>query len=270
MPGLASPGPSAVPTYMGVPSGGAQGGVTIFYRLLTGAEALDLPLIPWEYNRQVDEARVGRAYEDQVRRLRESRVLTMFLPTPITVCWLDTTAYLMDGQHRLAVLRRLVDRAGIRADTVSLVLCEMTCHSNEELEEVFVRINSGTQVPAAYYSKKVFALLTQFGAALSTMFSKAVSKAARPQRPNFNLETVRDEMSSQISLRDAIIDKRITVEHLMKVVCRENEIEKQISEQGRRGVPQSILARAEKTGFHLGLRAGWPVAIALQAVGDLE
>jgi hypothetical protein len=241
------------------------------YSVTTGQQLIELhnsrSLLPWEFNRDVDAPRVARMYELQVERIRQGQRPNLFMPVPITVGRMSSggALLLMDGQHRLAVLQRLAQSGLQPLEAIEIVLCEVVCDNLDDLEDLFVRINSGTPVPAAYYSKKVAVLLDEFTRALAAEFPAAVSAAPRPQRPNFNKSRVCDEMSSQLALRDAIIDGKVTPDHLIAAVHEENAIEMLVPVSARRAVPASVLARASKSGFFLGLREGWPTVVALRA-----
>jgi hypothetical protein len=248
----------------------ASGGIS--YRICSGKQLLELcdagKLRVWEFNRALDEARVARMTEEQLARIQRGQSVSLFMPTPVTVCRLGEGLLLMDGQHRLAVLRRLAQNPGYDAGSVELLLCEAACSRAEELEETFVRVNSGTPVPASYYNRRVLAVLDEFIAELVVKFPKAVSKAARPQRPNFNGARARDEMATQIPLRDAIIDGKLTAAALMAVALEDNALEKAITSTTTRKLPESALNRAAKTDFYLGLREGWAAATALRAAAQ--
>jgi len=246
----------------------------VSYRLFTGKQLLGLSdaggLRVWEFNRALDVARVDRMVEDQLARIRRGEPVNLFMPTPITVCWLGDGHLLMDGQHRLAALRRLAQAPGCDAEKVELLLCEVACARAEDVEETFVRVNSGTPVPASYYNRRVLAVLEEFIAELTKRYPTAVSKAARPQRPNFNGARARDEMAVQIPLRDAIVDGKLTAAALLAVALEDNALERAITATTARKIPESALNRAAKTGFYLGLREGWAAATALRAVAQVS
>jgi hypothetical protein len=245
---------------------------SVEYRLITGTTLLkmkkDGALITWEFNRDLDEDRVMRMYDSQVALLTKDLPLNLFAPAPIYVCrtpggkQIGSSWVLIDGQHRLAVLGLLYKRSDVQTDKIEILMCSIVCGPGRAIDDVFVQINSGTPVPSAYYDKKVKCLLADYVAFLEKEFSASVSKAPRPQRPNFNTTAVRDEMSTQMLFRDAVIDGRITLKMLTEATLEENVIEKAIP---HRKLPDSVLNRAARTGFYLGLRDGWPTAVALRA-----
>jgi hypothetical protein len=242
----------------------------IKFRLTSAADLLKMKqtgaFSVWAFNRDLDEDRVARMYDAQVKLLKEKRPFTLFMPTPVYVCaCADASLVLVDGQHRLAVLELLAKRPDVRAAEIELMLCVVNCGAGQTVDDVFIQINSGTPVPSAYYDKKVRVLLSQYVAFLETEYPLSVSRAPRPQRPNFNVTSVRDEMSSLVAFRDAVIDGRISLELLCEATREENRVETAIPVESRRKIPESVLLRAERTGFYLGLRDGWSVAVALRA-----
>jgi hypothetical protein len=244
------------------------------YRLITAgwllAAAREGRLSPWQYNRATDEARVIRMLRDQVGRLEKGQPFTLFLPVPITVCRLGGVTYLMDGQHRLAVLQRLSDTCPAAVAGVQLALCTVECREPGDLEDVFIRINSGTPVPAAYYAQKVSRVLDEYLHQLRLRYPHAESDAEHPQKPRFNLRRTRDAMSSHLELRDAIIDGWLSAERLLEVTEHENRVEAAfLAAPGaaRMKTPSSrCLKYAASTGFYLGLRDGWALTVSIQAL----
>jgi hypothetical protein len=230
----------------------------------------------WEHNRRLDEARAAKLAELQHQLTSQQaaeggergRAMSLFLPTPITFCWLADgaarTRFLIDGQHRLQALRLLAARDFDLA-SLDLLVCEILCESPEAMEEAFVRINSGTPVPSEYYDSKVRRVLTAFSELFARKFALALSDSARAPRPYTNLDLMKTEMSAHIPLRDAIIDGRVQADDLLELVLAENAVEKIVEGKGAKGVTTAMVARARKCDFFLGLRAGWPTAIAARA-----
>lgn len=229
------------------------------------AQSRDGRLRLWGQNRRVDQARVDRLYEDQVRHLFAQRELTLFTPAPFVVHALPRgAAELLDGQHRLAVLRRLEETHPQSIADLWVVVCSI---AGQTAEAVFERVNSGTPVPAAYYNQKVGAVVKAYLAEVTLRYPAAVSKAPHPHRPNINLARVCDEMTAHLPLRDAIIDGLVTPADLLGVTLEENSIERQVTAAGpRKGLPASAVERARRTNFYLGLREAWPVAVAIRVV----
>lgn len=251
-------------------------GASISYTVIRGAALLELrsrkALRQWELNRGVDEERVARLVRDQVARLDQGKGVSLFLPVPITVCRHAGVLYLIDGQHRAAALERLRAQRPESADSAELLLCTVQCDSAAAMEDVFLRVNSGTPVPAAYYANKVNVVISTFLERLILTFPGVAGNAAHPQRPRFNLKTVRDEMSSLTQLRDSILNNSLDAEALSALAVAENEIEqaRHDSPKAASGVPPRCLAAAAKTGFYLGLQKGWPLELALRAVASVN
>lgn len=244
----------------------ADGGHAM-YRVLPARALLEIPHEAWEYNRQVDGDRAARIADAQAANLEEGngrQAASVMLPTPITFCLQGGKRLLMDGQHRVRALQLLRER-GLALDQIDVLVCELTCGTPEDVENAFVRINCGTPVPAEYYSKKVRRVLDDFGDEFVQEFPAAISASLRPQRPNANIGIAKTEMSTHIPLRDAIIDGRVKAKDLMDILRAENSIEEKVAAGKPRGVTPLMLDRAKKSGFFLGLRSGWPIAVAARA-----
>lgn len=245
------------------------------YRLVSSAELVALAasgvLSRWEGNREIDSGRVAKLFADQLSLIDSGREPTLFSPCPVVIySQPGTGSVLVDGQHRLEVLKLLSEARPSFSAWILLCTCAGAgAGPLPSVHEVFERVNSGTPVPAAYYNDRVGAMLGAFAAAMSVRYQSAVSKAAHPQRPNFNLQQVRDSMSSHLPFRDAVIDRLVTVGDLMAIVVRENDIEALVTGSGSRcRLPASVIERAKRTGFHLGLRDGWPLAVASMAAAE--
>jgi hypothetical protein len=244
---------------------------TIRFSFVSGQELLAWPLEKWVYNRDVDAkrvARICRLYEEQTRAGMKS----LFLPLPITVCYLAGAAILVDGQHRLVALRQLSEQRPELMAGIELAVCEVGCVSEAEVEHTFMRINTGTPVPAAYYNQKVDELVSSFLAALAEQFPGAAAppETKRPQRPSYNPRFVKDQMSSVTPFRDAAIDGALSVHDLMIIALKENAVEAVAakSPSHRPGVTAGMYENAKKSGFYLGVRANWAGDVATRAAGE--
>jgi hypothetical protein len=246
------------------------------YQVITGSQALDLEAQAWAVSRPLDESRVQKLYREQAKRLTQGLSPSLFLPVPITVAVLRGRGqadqhYIMDGQHRLEVLRRLNQS---EQGTVRLSMCKVQCGTQEELEELYVRINDGAPLPASYLKKKFATWVGQFTALLVKAFPKAISASERPRRPNFNPVLVRERLQTLPALRKAVSLGTITAEKMLRMVHTENAIEAQISaaaqiSAGGWKITPSLLRKANETQFPLGLRRDWPVTIAVRALALL-
>lgn len=257
-----------------MPLGGASLAVDSYTYSLVPAEhlveaAAEGRLVVWIKNRQLDSARVDRLYAEQAERLSRGQALSLFAPTPFVAHrdgLLSGVLELLDGQHRLGVLRLLSKTHPMHLKTVKVLLCVATGISPET---VFERANSGTPIPAAYYNERVSSVTSEFAERLALAFPKAASPSVRPLRPNFNKNSVVAAMSSQIPFRDSIMDGKLTAESIFALAVTANRDESAITAAGARAAtPASAIKRATASGFHLGLREGWAIALALRAASD--
>ncbi len=242
------------------------------YHLVNGSHLLGLNPQEWALSRPLDEGHVDRLSRTQAERVtREGRQPDLFLPNSITVAMFHGQCIIMDGRLRLEVLRRLAG-SGIDPSSVMLSLCEAQCGSQEEVEELHIRLNAGVALPASYYKKKFAGWLSDLMNVLMQAFPKAVSASDNPRRPKFNPTLVKKQLSSLPELQAAVTEGRLTVVAMMTMLHAENEIERKVSSVGSfgRGLTASLITKAKMSGFALGLRGNWPLTVAVRALALME
>ena len=231
----------------------------------------------WEWNREVDPERVARIVADQMARHRACGAFDAFSTSPMYLATLagpgPGQCFLVDGQHRRAAfcaLRDMPELAEACAD-VKMIVITTACDSQAAIDHLFRRINVGTPVPAAYYDHLVRDEILKFADRLEVLYAAAVRVGARPMRPYFNAKLVIDEISSIILVRDLIVDRKLTCDHLFEVAEAENVVARLKFENDRSGEAPRCAAGAVKSNFYLGLRKdGWATAVALQAAGRIN
>lgn len=111
-----------------------------------------------------------------------------FFPTPLVIGFLKKRYYLIDGQHRLASMTKLLEpsKMGDFDVLVSLILLK----SEEELDAKYVAINQNTPVPLPTNMNE----WKQFGRHVERYmlyhFSKYVKCSTKPHTPNFNCSSL--------------------------------------------------------------------------------
>jgi hypothetical protein len=243
------------------------------YSMTDGAQLLGLNPQAWALSRPLDEARIDRLAHTQAERVTHGvRSFDLFLPTPITIAMLQgplPRCIVMDGRLRLEVLRRLAG-GGIDPATVRLSLCEVRCASLEEVEELHSRLNAGAALPPLYYKKKFAEWLDEFAEALAEAFPRSVSASDQPRRPNFNKVLVKKELARSSELRSAVAAGKLTVASMLTVLRAENEIEGKLSAFVSKNLTASLIAKAKKSGFALGLRSNWLMSVAVRALALIQ
>lgn len=220
----------------------------------------------WDDNRELVDGRAQKlAQVEKELHLNTGRY--EFSITPVVVGQLGLKYYLLDGQHRA----RAWDLLGRPADT-EWVVHVVVCASREAVEQTFLWVNSGTPVPSAYFDKRIRAALTDFLDMLEREYPSATSTTKAPHRPRYNRELKRDEMSSYNPLRDALMDKKLTPEDLLSAALEINQEQANRyanDKKARDRQSKKCYETAEKMGFYLGLDVGWPITVAIKAIGKI-
>lgn len=132
----------------------------------------------------------------------------------------------VDGNHRLNVLKELLHFSPVQLDGVDIPIRIFRAHTMEELRSYYVTINQN-YVPHTPYDlddtkKAICDGVTQW---LRQQYDKCFfSPSEQPKRPNLSLKNLRMELSMSQPLRDIIEDHAGDVEHCVAHVCRQIDV----------------------------------------------
>lgn len=227
--------------------------------IMEGADltALRPALIRWPHNRDLDKERALRLAQTE-EKLFERTGRYGFSVTPVVVSLFEAQHFLLDGQHRIQAWETL----GCPNKTEWEVHV-VRCASKAEVDELFLWVNSGTPVPAAYYSELTRDIITEFLNELGRRYPD-VPRSGKCQRPRYVREKVLDEISETTKLRDAIIDGKVKADDLLTTAEAINERKRDLyaGSERLRKAEHKCYEMAERLGFFMGLDPDWPTAVA--------
>ena len=240
-------------------------------RTASGRELLDGrgsgKIRPWVHNREVSRSRA----EQIAANAAEAADPWFFGAPPVYLCRTTVggeagdTWDIIDGQHRLEALTLME-----RPEDYELTVVEVTVANEDEKRREFERINSGTPVPAVYWSARTRDTLEEFARMLREDFPKAAQDKSTPQRPRYNTQRVIMDMSKNIGLRDGVCAGRISAAGLREAAHRVNVEERARVAAGEYAATPKCVRGAEMTGFYLGMNKSWPALVVLCALARLD
>lgn len=234
-------------------------GENIQYFLVEGSELAQMlktgALKLVDFNRPIDYMRVEKLYEI-------NRTNTIFAPSQITICKLGDGLYLVDGQHRIAVLAKMLDMGDFETTrSPKILVCQVECPDKRTLISTFHNVNSGQPVAAAYLDDIVKTTLSEFVGRLIGEFPACESHSAAPQRPNINRVATIETLSNYKELTRNIIDGKLSADMLFNFAIILNETMKStyLTSGITATVTKRILDSAKKSGFYLALDKEWTI-----------
>jgi hypothetical protein len=222
----------------------------------------------WAYNRAVDGARARTIANSYSSAAYDAG------PMPLVIGQLpDGSAYLLDGQHRLAAGKLL----GPRAALVEIEVVYEPCADDADLRRVFRLINSGTPVPAAYYDDSMAEFIGRAYTLMKDRWRLAHAVSDKPKRPNFSEASVRlclDNPTCRDAVGRGLLTPGILIQELERVslevdLAYRRSPELAADRYGTKGFP-TLYPVAVRKGFCAGLILAWGLRIAddlLQRVG---
>jgi hypothetical protein len=209
----------------------------------------------WQFyhlNRALDHDRVERIAKQQEIKFLECKKFDFYF-NPIVVCKYQKDQFLIDGQHRVATLKKLKAKFCNIFDNVNCIVLFITCENEQDIAYNFERVNSGTPLPASYYHKKISQVLKLYAKWLETKFQSAVSSSEKPRRPNFNVDLVKKEISLDEKFKIACGEGKITLDVLIKATEMQNDIAKELYESYEHKLLTSgIKSKISSSAFYLG------------------
>ncbi len=204
-------------------------------------------LVRWAKNRPLVESTISAIANHLRSRPGEDWLLG---PVPIFMARVGAVPvyHLMDGQHRLAALKRVRLEGPCRVH-----VCKITCAAEADLATEFQNINCGTPVPASYWNDKVRSVLGAYLDMLKRRFPKLESSAKNPQRPRYSRAGLMALLDQPGPLREAIIHHNITEADLMGATIALNDLMETRHRAGALAVASGkMLKSARRHGFYLG------------------
>lgn len=198
-----------------------------------------------------------------------------FSDTPLVLCRIKNSGlFLVDGQHRYLAWKTLE-----RPEAADWIIDIVSCDSLADVEAHFVRINSGTPVPAIYYDQKAALVVREFIQAIEMEHPGIVEyeDEKKPQRPRFNRTTYEEALCGATAgaLRRAIVDQKVDCTLLMKAaknVCKRVKDEyKTNAAWMKNSANLKAWTRAEKNfnGFYMGVlgsTSDWPDKVTVEVL----
>lgn len=123
--------------------------------------------------------------------------------------------FVIDGQHRLEALKRLIKDHII--DDLEIVVECLEVPTPERMFELFQIINRAVPVPQHFLTPNQ--IINDAVAVLSTQFPKALSDSEKPQRPSINIDRFKNALMSVLEDNKLIR----TTDELVKVIKEVNK-----------------------------------------------
>ncbi len=209
-------------------------------------------IIKWKENREVDEDRVKSIKESVESIPKNEEENPNFGPNPIHLAKFDDKLYLIDGQHRMNVLKKIAAR--IR-DKMQIFVCTTICESSQEISELFEIVNKGVPVPKTYTDLYIKDVARNFINMIELNFPKQSSKSRKPNRPNYNKENMLEIMGNDNEFSNLIKNDTLTCDILYEELIKRNKEYK--PKVGKKGISQLMIDTCGKDGLKLTLEKKW-------------
>lgn len=154
----------------------------------------------WKNNRPPDIHRV----KEVVDHLRDTNIMD----GQILLAIIDGECVCYDGAHRLEASKLYFPIGGIQVRIIK-------DSTNEEIKQEFLRINKNVPVPELYFSDddismRLTKIISSVVKSLSENYKAFLSTSRRPKRPNFNRDTLVEELGD-------IVKTHIRSENIMNL-----------------------------------------------------
>ena len=137
-----------------------------------------------ECQRHIDENHVNEIYEFEKKHYEKYE--EFFFINPITICILNDKKYIIDGQHRLACIRKLYNEN--KSYNFNVYLTNIFVENIEEMEEKYTVINKNKPVQL-FSNIEVWKLFyKKIESYIIEKYKNYLSDSLTPQVPNFNIK----------------------------------------------------------------------------------
>jgi len=189
-----------------------------------------LPIKLWKYNRPPDQ--------DRVREIHEYMKVSKRMDGMIYLASIGNDLVCYESNHRREALRGLEDMCPILVDFLHNT-------TDDIVKEEFLRLNKAVSVPELYFSQNPEQLFADLKAAVDEFcetYKKHKVNSNKPQRPNFNRDTVMDEFYRIIK------ETNIDVEEFVKRLCKYN---RKLLMKDKTGLSPKIVEKCTESGLWL-------------------
>jgi hypothetical protein len=208
--------------------GGAHGNHSVYW--VASDIFSQLPIKPWKYNRPPDVDRITEINRHMNETKRMDGLIYLACIGNEVVCY--------ESNHRREALRGLEGMNPILVDI-------MWGATDEIVKEEFLRLNKAVSVPELYIAEETDVIITGIKDAVDKFCENYASHKVgsnRPQRPNFNRDTVIDEFYRVMK------ENRIGIKEF---VDRLQLLNTEMAGRDKTNLNEKVIAKCEKSGLWL-------------------
>lgn len=209
-------------------TGGPHGTHSVYW--ITADTFSQLPIKPWKFNRPPDVDRITEINRHMNETKRMDGILYLACVDNEIICY--------ESNHRREALRGL--------DGMHPLLVDIIWDATDEMvKEEFLRLNKAVSVPELYIAEEADVVITGIKDAVDKFCENYASHKVgsnRPQRPNFNRDTVIDEFYRVMK------ENRIGIDEF---VIRLQRLNAEMAGRDKTKLAQKVIDKCEKSGLWL-------------------
>jgi hypothetical protein len=208
--------------------GGPHGNHSVYW--ITCDIFSQLPIKAWKYNRPPDVDRITEINRHMNETKRMDGIIYLACVDNEIVCY--------ESNHRREALRGL--------EGMNQLLVDIIWNATDEIvKEEFLRLNKAVSVPELYIADEADVVITGIKDAVDKFCENYASHKVgsnRPQRPNFNRDTVIDEFYRVMKENRIGIDEFVT---------RLQRLNGEMAGRDKTKLAQKVIDKCEKSGLWL-------------------
>jgi hypothetical protein len=209
-------------------TGGPHGTHSVYW--ITSEVFNQLPIKAWKFNRPPDVDRITEINRHMNETKRMDGIIYLACVDNELVCY--------ESNHRREALRGL--------EGIQPLLVDIIWHATDEnVKDEFLRLNKAVSVPELYIAEEADVVITGIKDAVDLFCEKyACHKVGsnRPQRPNFNRDTVIDEFYRIMK------ENRIGIDEF---IIRLQRLNAEMAGRDKSKLAQKVIDKCEKSGLWL-------------------
>jgi hypothetical protein len=209
-------------------TGGPHGAHSVYW--ITSEVFNQLPIRAWKFNRPPDV--------DRITEINRHMNETKRMDGMIYLACVDNELVCYESNHRREALRGL--------DGMEPLLVDIIWRATDEaVKEEFLRLNKAVSVPELYIAEEADVVITGIKDAVDKFCENYASHKVgsnRPQRPNFNRDTVIDEFYRIMK------ENRIGIDEF---VIRLQRLNTEMAGRDKSKLAQKVIDKCEKSGLWL-------------------